>query len=110
MQIAEIVQQDIDGLVQIHRSIESEKGSADEKFQDCLSSIDPSADPPKKRRRTMTWDIRFSGKSLNSYCLAKCRNFRYTYTLLFFITCCRLQKLSRVLSENEMEYQNVIHL
>lgn len=56
MQIAEIVQQDIDGLVQIHRSIESEKGSADEKFQDCLSSIDPSADPPKKRRRTMTWD------------------------------------------------------
>lgn len=56
MQIAEMVQQDIDGLVQKHRSIDSEKGSAYEKIQDWLSSIDPSADPPKKHRRTMTWD------------------------------------------------------
>ena len=56
MQIAEMVQRDIDGLVQIHRSIESEKGSADEQFQDWLSSINHSADPPKKSRWTMTWD------------------------------------------------------
>lgn len=56
MEIAEEVQQDIDDLIGKNRSSESGVSSTDEKLQDWLSSVDSSLVPPKKRRRTMTWD------------------------------------------------------
>lgn len=54
--IEDEVQQAIEALIDKNRSRESDPAQLDADFQEWMASAEPSKTPPKKRRRTMTWD------------------------------------------------------